>query len=229
MTMMISPLTAGAELPSALDPLALSLNENPFPPLPAVRSALIRSIDAANRYPEFLPERLRRLIADHIGMDSEQVALGAGATGVVMQVLQALTCPGDTIVMTTPTFDGYPIFAQIARLLPVTVDLDRHGHHNLAAMAEAAAQAKVVVVCRPHNPTGTLEAVTEVMRFLQPGAGRHDRGARRGLHRIRRARTPAGRCGVDRPIPQRDGGADLLQGIRAGGAADRLRESGRRS
>ena len=42
-------------LPSALNPLALSLNENPFPPLPAVRSALIESIDAANRYPEFLP------------------------------------------------------------------------------------------------------------------------------------------------------------------------------
>ncbi len=165
--MMISPATAGAELPSAVDPLALSLNENPFPPLPAVRSALIRSIDAANRYPEFLPERLRRLIADHIGIDGEQVALGAGATGVVMQVLQALTFPGDTIVMTTPTFDGYPIFAQIARLLPVTVDLDRHGHHNLAAMAEAAAHAKVVVLCRPHNPTGTLESVTEVIRFLQ--------------------------------------------------------------
>ena len=46
-------------LPSALNPLALSLNENPFPPLPAVRSALIESIDAANRYPEYLPERLR--------------------------------------------------------------------------------------------------------------------------------------------------------------------------
>ncbi len=42
-------------LPQAVDPLALSLNENPFPPLPAVRSALIRSIDVANRYPEFLP------------------------------------------------------------------------------------------------------------------------------------------------------------------------------
>ncbi|MGH3563902.1 MAG: aminotransferase, partial [Mycobacterium sp.] len=43
-------------LPQAVDPFALSLNENPFPPLPAVRSALIRSIDAANRYPELLPE-----------------------------------------------------------------------------------------------------------------------------------------------------------------------------
>ena len=39
--------------------------------LPTVRSALMRSIDAANRYPEFLPERLRRLIAGHIGVRDE--------------------------------------------------------------------------------------------------------------------------------------------------------------
>ncbi len=58
----------GGWLPSALDPLALSLNANPFPPLPAVRSALIESVDAANRYPEFLPERLRSLIAGRVGV-----------------------------------------------------------------------------------------------------------------------------------------------------------------
>ncbi|ORW02610.1 pyridoxal phosphate-dependent aminotransferase [Mycobacterium kyorinense] len=154
-------------IPDAVDPFALSLNENPFPPLPAVRSALIRSIDAANRYPEFLPERLRRLIAAHVGMREEQVVLGAGATGVVMQTLHALTDPGDTIVMATPTFDGYPIVAQIARLIPATVPLDRHGHHDLAALADAAATARVVVLCRPHNPTGTLEPADDVVQFLR--------------------------------------------------------------
>jgi histidinol-phosphate aminotransferase len=154
-------------LPSATDPFALSLNENPFPPLPAVRSALIRSIDVANRYPEFLPERLRHLIAGHIGVCEQQVVLGAGASGVVMQVLHAVTQPGDRIVLSEPTFDGYPIFAQMARLESVTVPLDEHGHHDLEAMAEAAAGAGVVVLCRPHNPTGTLEPVADVQRFLR--------------------------------------------------------------
>jgi histidinol-phosphate aminotransferase len=154
-------------LPTATDPFALSLNENPFPPLPAVRSALIRSIDAANRYPEFLPERLRRLIAGHIGVRDEQVVLGAGASGVVMQVLHAVTRPGDRIVLSEPTFDGYPIFARMARLTSVTVPLDERGHHDLEAMAEAAADASVVVLCRPHNPTGTLEPVADVQRFLR--------------------------------------------------------------
>lgn len=154
-------------LPDAVDPFALSLNENPFPPLPAVRSALIESIDAANRYPEFLPERLRSLIAAHIGVRDEQVVIGAGGTGVVLQVLHAVTDPGDRMVMTSPTFDGFPIFAQMARLISVTVPLDEHGHHDLDALAEAASEARVVVVCRPHNPTGTIESAADIERFLR--------------------------------------------------------------
>jgi histidinol-phosphate aminotransferase len=156
-----------AALPSAVNPFALSLNENPFPPLPGVRSALSESVEVANRYPEFLPERLRALIAGRIGVHHEQVIIGSGATGVIMQVLSAVTSPGDRLVMTSPTFDGYPIFAQQARLTPVTVPLDEHGHHDLDAMAEAASQARVVVVCRPHNPTGTIEPAADIELFLQ--------------------------------------------------------------
>ncbi|MCV7100027.1 aminotransferase class I/II-fold pyridoxal phosphate-dependent enzyme [Mycobacterium palustre] len=153
--------------PNAVDPLALSLNENPFPPLPAVRSALIRSIYAANRYPEFLPERLRGLIADHVGLPADHVVLGAGATGVVSQALHALTTPGDAIAMAAPNFDGYPILAQMARLRPSTVPLDDDGHNDLDGLADAAATARVVVVCRPHNPTGTLEPVADLLLFLR--------------------------------------------------------------
>jgi histidinol-phosphate aminotransferase len=169
MAAVASPVTAeaGVAFPRAVDPFALSLNENPYPPLPAVRSALLRSVDAANRYPEFLPERLRSVIAHRIGLPPDQVVLGAGATGVVLQALQALTAPGDVIAMASPTFDGYPIIANMARLNPLTVPLDKYGHNDLDGLADAAATARVVVVCRPHNPTGTLEPTADVVRFLR--------------------------------------------------------------
>ncbi len=136
----------------------MSLNENPFPPLPAVRAALIRSVCTANRYPEFLPERLRGVIAEHIGVPAELVVLGAGATGVMLQVLQALTAPGDAIAMATPTFDGYPIVARMARLNTIAVALDEHGQHDLDGLADAAARARVV---------GTVEPAAAVFRFLR--------------------------------------------------------------
>ncbi|MCV7281941.1 aminotransferase class I/II-fold pyridoxal phosphate-dependent enzyme [Mycolicibacterium flavescens] len=151
---------------AATDPTALSLNENPFPPLASVQAALSTSIEAANRYPEYLPERLRALIADRIGVAGEQVVIGVGASGVIMQLLHAVTDPGDTVVTATPTFDGYPIFARMARLRSVTVALDGHGRNDLDAMASAAAGARVAVVCRPHNPTGTVESAVDLEWFL---------------------------------------------------------------
>lgn len=154
-------------LPAGTDPFALSLNESPFAPLPSVRAALIASAGVVNRYPEYLPTRLRDLIARRIGVPDEQVVPGAGATGVVLAALQATTEPGDRIVLSSPTFDGYPIFAQMTGLVPVAVPLDEDGHHDLAAMADAASDAKVVVLCRPHNPTGTLESEADVERFLK--------------------------------------------------------------
>lgn len=164
-----SPVSADVldALPSAVDPLALSLNENPFSPLPAVRSALHHAMGAVNRYPEFLPDKLRTLIANHIGIDAGQLVLGAGATGVAMQVLQTCTRPGDRIVLSDPTFDGYPIMARMAGLVSIPIPLDPHGHHDLPAMADAAVGARVVVLCRPHNPTGTLAPIADVERFLR--------------------------------------------------------------
>jgi histidinol-phosphate aminotransferase len=162
MRLTTEPPTHGSD-----DPLALSLNENPFSPLPAVHAAIVAAVGTANRYPEFLPERLRSVIARHIGANDEQIVIGAGATGVVMQILHALADPGDRIVMTYPTFDGYPICAQIARLEAVKVPLDQDGRHDLDAMADAAADARVVVLCRPHNPSGTVESIAAVRRFLR--------------------------------------------------------------
>ncbi len=164
----LDQFTDGATLfADSANPLALSLNENPFSPLPAVRAVINAAGAAANRYPEFLPESLRRLIAANVGVAQEQVVVGAGATGVAMQILHTIAEPGDRIVMATPTFDGYPIFAQLARLTSVPVPLDDQGHHDLEAMADAAAEARVVVLCRPHNPTGVVEPIADVERFLR--------------------------------------------------------------
>jgi histidinol-phosphate aminotransferase len=145
----------------------LSLSENPFPPLPSVVRAVHEVLGEANRYPEFLPRRLPKLIADKVGVHSDQIVVGAGATGVVMQIIQTLTTRGDGIVYGAPTFDGYPIMAAMAELDLFPVPLDRSGNQDLVAMAKAVTRrTKLVVLCRPHNPTGTVIAASELKAFL---------------------------------------------------------------
>ncbi len=166
------PPPVGAVVPDPTRPYIeeqphhLALSENPFPPLPSVLRALNRVMAQANRYPEFLPQRLPRLIAEHDGVAPEQVIVGAGGTGVAMQILQALTV-GDQIVSATPTFDGYPIMAGMLGLDFVGVPLVA-GCQQLSALADAVTdRTRLVVVCRPHNPTGTLVDADELTRFLE--------------------------------------------------------------
>ncbi|BCK59213.1 aminotransferase class I/II-fold pyridoxal phosphate-dependent enzyme [Nocardia wallacei] len=145
----------------------LSLSENPFPPLPSVLDAIQHTLSRANRYPEFLPHRLPRLIAEQLGVRTDQVVVGSGATGVALQIMQTLTRRGAEMVFATPTFDGYPILADMAGLTPVAIPLDARGRQNLAALGRAVGpRTGLVTVCRPHNPTGTVASASELKAFL---------------------------------------------------------------
>ncbi|MBC7302175.1 MAG: aminotransferase class I/II-fold pyridoxal phosphate-dependent enzyme [Nocardia sp.] len=143
----------------------LGLSENPFPPLPSVLSAVTGALTQANRYPEFLPEELPRIIADHLGVSPDDVAVGAGATGVAMQVIRALG--GGELLTSTPTFDGYPMLAEMAGMTLVPVALDPGGNQDLTALRRGVnRRTSLIVLCRPHNPTGTILDAADLGSFL---------------------------------------------------------------
>ncbi|MFE6863336.1 aminotransferase class I/II-fold pyridoxal phosphate-dependent enzyme [Nocardia sp. NPDC057668] len=145
----------------------LSLSENPFPPLPSVLGALDEALATANRYPEFRPRLLPELIAGHIGARADQVVVGAGATGVAMQIMQTLPHRGARFVFAAPTFDGYPILAGMTGLRAAPVPLDAHGRQDLWAMSRLIDRdTGLVAICRPHNPTGTVVSGSELKAFL---------------------------------------------------------------
>ncbi|MGV9972768.1 aminotransferase class I/II-fold pyridoxal phosphate-dependent enzyme [Nocardia beijingensis] len=145
----------------------LALSENPFPPLTSVLRAVQMTLAQANRYPEFSPQRLPLLIARHLGVRPDQVVVGSGATGVALQILQTLTTPGAEIVYSAPTFDGYPIMAEMTGVTAVPVPLDAAGNQDLRAMRRAVdRRTALIVVCRPHNPTGTVVPADELKAFL---------------------------------------------------------------
>ncbi|GAB0103685.1 aminotransferase class I/II-fold pyridoxal phosphate-dependent enzyme [Nocardia sp. JMUB6875] len=146
----------------------LQLNEIPYGPPASVRAALSRALASANRYPEFLPQRLPRLIAERLGCAPDAIAVGAGATGVIMHIVQEFGSGGAEVVMATPTFDGFPILTTMAGGRPIAVPLTGSGCQDLAALAAAVTErTRLVVVCSPHNPTGTLVPPAEFEAFLR--------------------------------------------------------------
>jgi histidinol-phosphate aminotransferase len=134
----------------------LASNEGPFGPFPGALEAIARCAGELNRYPDGGAYRLRAALAERHGVPFEQVAVGAGADGVIDSLLQAALGPGDELVIGWPSFPSYVIDALKMGATPVRVPLAGH-RFDLAALLEAVTpRTRIVAICNPNNPTGTM-------------------------------------------------------------------------
>lgn len=167
---MSPPLAGGASWPR----IRLDLNESAYPPLTSVAAALQNEIVDTHRYPDFLPDRTRGQIACHLGVVPERVTVGAGAAGVALAALQCAARQAaeagvatPALLTSTPTFDGYPILARMVGMRFDAVDLADDGAVDLdRLLAAITPETVVVVICSPHNPTGSVVDAGDLNRFL---------------------------------------------------------------
>ncbi|MFE3877327.1 aminotransferase class I/II-fold pyridoxal phosphate-dependent enzyme [Kitasatospora sp. NPDC059146] len=146
----------------------LAQNEHPYPPLPSVLTALAGAVGDLNRYPDFRPERFARIIADWQDVPAAQVVVGHGSAGVALDLFHSVVRPGDNVVHSDPCFDAYPLFCAIAGAESRSVPLGPDARHDLAAMAgRVDGRTRIIVLCNPHNPTGTVYSWEELTDFFR--------------------------------------------------------------
>jgi histidinol-phosphate aminotransferase len=151
---------------AAEDAFKLSSNENPYPPLPAVLAAITAS--SVNRYPEASAAGVRGQVALKFGVSPEQVQVGAGSVSVLAQLISAASAAGDEVVYAWRSFEAYPVLVATAGATSVQVPLTADGRHDLPAMAAAVTdRTRVVIVCSPNNPTGTVVTRAEFVDFME--------------------------------------------------------------
>jgi histidinol-phosphate aminotransferase len=145
----------------------LASNEGPFGPFPEALETLAATAGDLNRYPDGGAYRLRSLLAERHGVRFEEIALGAGADGVVDTLSQVSLDPGDEIVCGWPSFPSYVIGAKKLGALARTIPL-ADGRYDLDAMLDAVTdRTKLVYVCHPNNPTGTMNTRAELERYFE--------------------------------------------------------------
>ncbi|MEV0602353.1 histidinol-phosphate transaminase [Streptomyces sp. NPDC050315] len=156
--------------PAAADgPVAykLSSNENPYPPLPGVLETAVTAAGAFNRYPDMACTGLMAELSERFGVPAEHLATGTGSVGVAQQLIQATAGPGDEVIYAWRSFEAYPIITQISGATSVQVPLDAGEVHDLDAMLAAVTErTRLIFVCNPNNPTGTVVRRAELERFL---------------------------------------------------------------
>jgi histidinol-phosphate aminotransferase len=145
----------------------LSSNENPYPPLPGVLEAATAAAGGFHRYPDLACAELIAELAKRFGVPESHVATGTGSVGVAQQLLQATAGPGDEVIYAWRSFEAYPIIVQISGAASVQVPLTGDERHDLDAMADAITdRTRLIFVCNPNNPTGTVVGRAPLERFL---------------------------------------------------------------
>jgi histidinol-phosphate aminotransferase len=145
----------------------LASNEGPFGPFPAALAALERCAGELNRYPDGGAWELRSALAALHGVRFEQVAIGAGADGVIDCLSQAVLDEGDEIVCGWPSFPSYVLDAIKLGARPVRVQLREHRYDLDALLDAITPRTKLAYVCQPNNPTGTTNTRAELDAFLE--------------------------------------------------------------
>ena len=145
----------------------LASNEGPFGPFPIARQVLSTQSYELNRYPDGSAYQLRALLAERLGVDIDEVAHGAGADGVIGYLSLALLEPGDEVVFGWPSFATYMLDTLKLGATPRPVPL-RDNRYDLEAMlAQIGPKTKIVFICNPNNPTGTMNSREELDAYFE--------------------------------------------------------------
>lgn len=147
--------------------IKLASNENPYGCSPAAKEAIMALLDETSIYPDGGSVKLKQVVADHVGVLPEQLIFGAGSDDVILMLARAYLVAGDETIMATPTFPQYKHNCEIEGAVCIEVPLV-DGVHDLEAMlARVTDKTKIVWICNPNNPTGTMNTDAEIRSFME--------------------------------------------------------------
>ncbi|MGI6037869.1 MAG: histidinol-phosphate transaminase [Limnochordia bacterium] len=149
------------------DVIKLASNENPLGPSPGGLKAVEERIGSIHIYPDGSCFQLKDALSRHLQVDREQIMVGNGSDELLKMIGEAFLNPGDEVIMAQPSFSEYNYVARLMGAVEVVVPTKDYTH-DLEAMADAITEkTKIIFVCNPNNPTGTIVKRREVEDFLQ--------------------------------------------------------------
>lgn len=152
----------------------LAGNENPFGPAPAVVQAILRAAPQSSRYPFREEYVLKELLAQREGVGIDHIVLGNGCDELLALAAAAFLGPGTSLIAAEPTYFQITDYADKLGAMIRRVDhrLDTQ-QHDLPAMAAAVDDTtRLVYVCNPDNPSGTILPPDVVASFCREVAPR---------------------------------------------------------
>lgn len=149
------------------DSIKLASNENPLGPSPMAMKAIQTAMGNLNRYPDGGGYALVRKISEKINVRFDNIVLGNGSDEIIGMIVRAFLKPGDEALLPYPTFLMYDIMIRCAGATPLAVPLKSLSIDLKSIKEKLTPKVRLVLLCNPNNPTGTVFHKDEIEKFLK--------------------------------------------------------------
>jgi histidinol-phosphate aminotransferase len=146
----------------------LNANENPFGPSAKTRLAIMETAMQGNRYAHGEAATLRKLIAEREGVSEDYIMMGPGSTDLLEKTAITHFINGGNIVSADPAYMSLVNTAKSFKASWKNVPLKKDWSHDLVGMESAIdANTKLIYVCNPNNPTGSITEAKALRSFCE--------------------------------------------------------------
>jgi histidinol-phosphate aminotransferase len=146
--------------------IKLNTNENPYPPSPRVRRAMVRvASDSLRLYPAPRADDFVASASKLYGVSKDMILAGNGSDELLAMIFRAVLGAGDTVAYPVPTYSLYDTLASIqeARVIRFPVEKD----FSIPLDRLAKARAGLTIVCNPNSPSGILTPTAKLGKLAR--------------------------------------------------------------
>ncbi len=146
----------------------LLANENPWGPSKKAIKAIAESASKGNRYMYNSAFKMVAMLAKKEGVPEDHILLAPGSTDILEKTAIALCMKGGNVISADPSYLSLVKTAEAIGATWKNIPLTKEYAHNLDAMASAIdSETRLVYICNPNNPTGTLTRTADIKSFCE--------------------------------------------------------------
>ncbi len=148
------------------DIVKVASNENELGPSPMAVEAMQEAIAEMHRYPDGGAFYLKRKLAGKLGVAPENLLFGCGSNELIVFLCHVFMESGKNLVMGAEAFAVYFLANALYQGETIRVAMPEHVHDLDAMLAAITPDTRIVAICNPNNPTGTIISPEAIDAFI---------------------------------------------------------------
>ncbi len=149
------------------DIIKLASNENPLGPSKLAIKGIKKKLKELNLYPESSVYYLRKSLSEYLRVKEDMLMFGNGSNELEQLIAETFVEPGDEVMFSSLSFVVYSIVTDITGGIPIQVPHKNFRHDIDRFIEKLSEKTKLIFLCNPNNPTGTIITKDEFEKLMQ--------------------------------------------------------------